>query len=116
MAFLFKRYLTCVVMLVTIVTHFSGIHFYNDLLKPLEEVASTVGTLSASDEDWGGSNDFKPPKSSYTDYAAICSLDTLFSLYVPSLAHYESSDPFRFLPEVYPDIFVPPQNLPGHYV
>lgn len=111
MAFPLKRYLASIVILVSLVFHGSGIYFHNDVLKPLEEVSSDVAMLIASDEDCWGIADFKPPKSSFTDYAAACSIDGLLSDYVPSIADHEVGEVFQFLPEVYLDIFVPPQNV-----
>lgn len=116
MAFPFKRYLASVVILVTLISNGSGIYFHNDVLKPLEEVSSAVAILMASDDDCRGNADFKPPKSSYTDYAAIFNIDGLLSGYVPSIADHEPREVFQFLPEVYLDIFVPPQNpAPGSF-
>lgn len=117
MDFPFKRHLAFFVVLVTVVSHGSGISFHNDVLKPLEEVVAPVAMLSAGDEGCGGNADFKPPKSSFTDYAAICNLDGFFSCFEPNIADQQATEPFRFLPEVYLDIFVPPQNLSsGNYV
>lgn len=31
--------------------------------------------------------------------------------YTPNLSSYNTSEPFRFIPEVYLDKFIPPQNL-----
>lgn len=89
----------------------SGIYFQNEVLKPLEETLSAVALLSANDEEGGGCADFKPPKHSFIDYTAICSIHGVFSEYLPSILNLAASEPFQFLPEVYLDIIVPPQNL-----
>ena len=106
----FKKAVAFLVILITVVSSASGIYFKNEVLMPLEENLSAVALLCASDEE-NGSADFKPPKNSYVDYAAICSIDGFFSEYLPSIQNLAVSEPFQSIPEVYLDIIVPPQNL-----
>ena len=104
-----KKTVTYLVILITVISSASGIYFKNEVLKPLEESLSTVASISAS--DWQCVNeDFKPPKNSFVDYAALFSLAGFFSEYQPSIANLAANEPFQFIPEVYLDIFVPPQN------
>jgi len=105
----YKKAVAFLVILITVVSSASGIYFKNEVLTPLEENLSAVALLCASDEE-NGNTDFKPPKNSYVDYAAICSIDRVFSEYLPSIQNLAASEPFQFIPEVYLDIFVPPQN------
>lgn len=107
----FKKSVAFLVMLITIISNASGINFKNAVLKPLEENFSAVALLTANDQEEGGSADFKPPKNSLIDYTAICSNHGIFSDYLPSLLHLATIEPFQFMPAVYLDIFVPPQNL-----
>ena len=106
----FKKAVAFLVMLITVISSASGINFKNEVLTPLEESISTVAFISASDGECGN-EDFKPPKNSFVDYAALFSPAGFFSEYQPSIQNLASSEPFQFIPEVYLDIFVPPQNL-----
>lgn len=64
---------------------------------------------TATDGDGGE----KPPasESSYSDYNPPCSENQSLPAYRPTVSLLVHFEPFKALPQVYPDRFVPPQNL-----
>jgi hypothetical protein len=77
----------------------------------LQEEMSPVCSVSAADVNGvPESDDFKPPKSSFVDYASYFSPETLVPIYLPRESRLCSIYSFRAPPPVYSEIVVPPQN------
>lgn len=81
--------------------------------EPLQEEIATshICSVSAGESDAEpGPEDYKPPKHSFVDYTTFFCPDRLMPLYQPSESRLHAAEPFRAPPQVYRDIFVPPQN------
>lgn len=81
--------------------------------EPLQEEIATSHICSLSTEGDAaepGPDDFKPPKHSFVDYTTFFCPDRLVPLYQPSESRLVFAEPFRSPPQVYREIFVPPQN------
>jgi len=66
--------------------------------------------LSWSVHEAGGEG-MPESESSYPDLNPSCDQKQIVSVYRPTASPLEPFDPFTALPKVYPERFVPPQNL-----
>lgn len=73
------------------------------------ETAALTETVEAAADN--ALKDFKPPKHSFINYEAFFGNNILVLAYHPLIANLIFYDAFQLPPEVYPDIFVPPQNI-----
>ena len=81
--------------------------------EPLQEEIATAHICSLStegDTTEPGPDDFKPPKHSFVDYTTFFCPDRLVPIYQPSESRLFIAEPFRAPPQVFREIFVPPQN------
>ena len=81
--------------------------------EPLQEEIATshICSISAEENDTEPENDdFKPPKYLFVDYTTFFCPDRLVPLYRPNESRMVFAEPFRAPPQVYREIFVPPQN------
>lgn len=86
------------------------------LAKPSDGPAATslsqqTGELSFTSGEGDCSEPAPASESSYSDYNPSCGKKTILPTYRPRLSPLERFEPFKAVPQVYPDRFVPPQNL-----
>lgn len=75
-----------------------------------QEVCAAPLMASDSDEQTH-SGDFKPPKHSFVDYATFFSPKHFIPAYNPGTSALPVYEPFQLQPQVYLEIFVPPDSL-----
>ena len=56
-------------------------------------------------------DDFKPPKHSFINYETFFGNAAVVLIYNPLISDLLFYQTLKTLPEVYPDIFIPPQNI-----
>jgi len=81
--------------------------------EPIQEEIATAHICSPStdgSDDNPVHGDFKPPKHSFVDYSTFFCPDCLVPIYHPSEARLFVTELFRAPPQVFREIFVPPQN------
>lgn len=101
-------------LLLIITLHVTGysLMLTGQIFAPLQEQITFSSSASfEADDSQTGIDDFKPPKHSFIDYTTYFCPDRLVPIYQPSESLLLFSEPFRIPPQVYPEIFVPPQNI-----
>jgi hypothetical protein len=101
-------------LLLIVTLHVTGysLMLTGQIFAPLQEQITFCSSTSfEADDSQTGSDDFKPPKHSFIDYTSYFCPDRLVPIYRPSESRLFFSEPFRLPPQVYPEIFVPPQNI-----
>lgn len=110
----YKKATAFLLLLVSLHVAVHSLMLSRQLFEPLQEELTTSLTCSMSageDETEPGSGDFKPPKHSFIDYASYFCPERLVPIYQPAESRLIFAEPFRAPPQVYQDIFVPPQNF-----
>lgn len=109
------RKITALVMLMAVINMIAGSYFLQrEFLEPLrEKAASVTPAIFADDSEEYGIGDHKPPKTSYVTYECLSDSDNVLIGTLPATLHLDVIEPFRFIPDVYADIFVPPKILPS---
>lgn len=67
--------------------------------------------LSWSAQHGDGGEATPASESSYSDYNPSCNQKQIIPVYRPTVSPLVCFEPFTALPKVYPERFVPPQNL-----
>lgn len=86
------------------------------LAKPSDGPAATslsqqTGEASFTSGEGNGSEPTPAAKSSHTDYNPSCDDSPIILSYRPGLSALVPFEPFTAVPQVFPDRFVPPQNI-----
>ena len=81
-------------------------------LALLQEKQSVCTSPLNADASQGQAHlgDFKPPKHSFIDYSTFFSPRSFLPAYNPTVSALFLYEPFQALPEIYLEIYVPPNN------
>lgn len=112
-SFFSLRNFTAVTMVVVILTAtVSGFALKKQLLEPFQDTVSHKVFIESDENDSENTmDDDRKPRIYQLEHLATWSGSCTTPLYLPPVAMLLSHEPYRTLPEVYPEIFVPPQNL-----
>ena len=99
-------------IMVTLIVTTSNYALKKQLIEPLQDAASqTMFSISGNEEGDQGPDDHKPPKCSFINYDSFFADTGVVPAYIPVVADLIFYEAFQAPPDVYQDIFVPPQNL-----
>lgn len=107
-----RKFIALLLISVTITLSLNRFYQRIEFFEELQIAFSHMASLSACDE--GAEQvlkDFKRPKYSFFDYNSFFSASELLPIYRPTIACLRIFETFQALPEVYPEIDVPPQNF-----
>lgn len=96
-------------MFILVVNMIAGNYYLQrEFLEPLKEWALATSSL-VDDSDEGDKVDQKLPKTSYVESESLLNTSSLISIYHPTISRLDFAEPSRTVPDVYPDIIVPPK-------
>lgn len=109
---MFRKLIALVLLSVTLTLAMNRFTLKIEFFEELQDCVSQKAFISADDEgSEQGLNDLKKPKYSVYDHVSSCGDLHPFPAYNPKVAHLTFEEPSKAVPEVYLDIFVPPDNL-----
>ena len=109
---LYASFLLCVLIMHTVSNSFfvPGVEF-QDFQTSISEHTDPVGSVTSYDNpDIDASDDYKPPKQSFTDYSTFLSPIYPSHSYAPTVSGLTPHERVQTPPEVFLEIDVPPDH------
>lgn len=107
-----RKFISFAMVVVILTATASGLALKKQLLEPFQDSVSHKVFIMSDDENTEqGLDDDHKPRIYSLDHFATWGGSSLLPPYSPLIATLFFREPYRVLPEVYPEIFIPPEGL-----